>query len=62
MYWFAPETLRAMEFTYFTDIWSYGATIWELLTRGKAPFAEFENWSGTKFAIIADDVKIYCLK
>ena len=51
MYWFAPEVLRAMEFTMMTDVWAYGVTVWELLTRGCAPYTEFERWEGIHLKI-----------
>jgi len=35
MNWFAPETLRTMEFTTKSDIWSFGILMWEIFTRAQ---------------------------
>ena len=37
--WFSMETLRSMEFTVESDIWSFGMLIWEIYTRGQTPFS-----------------------
>ena len=41
MNWFAPETLRTMEFTTKSDIWSFGILMWEIFTRAQE-FHQFE--------------------
>lgn len=35
----APESLRDYRFTFKTDVWSYGVTLWEMYTFGDVPFA-----------------------
>ena len=35
MNWFSPETLRTMEFTPKSDIWSFGILMWEMFTRAQ---------------------------
>ena len=38
MKWFAPETLRSMEFSIKSDIWSFGVLAWEMYTRAQKPY------------------------
>ncbi|XP_065178092.1 epidermal growth factor receptor-like isoform X2 [Sycon ciliatum] len=40
--WLAPECMQARVFTNQTDVWSYGVTMWEVLTFGNAPFKGFK--------------------
>ena len=40
----APEILEFLEFSEKSDSWAFGLLIWEVTTRGKAPFAEIESW------------------
>jgi len=35
--WMAPEAIKLSHFTRATDIWSFGVTIWEIVTRGSEP-------------------------
>jgi len=39
--WTSPETLRSGRFDTKSDIWSLGITMWELLTKGQKPYAEY---------------------
>lgn len=36
--WLAPETLKALQYTTKTDVWSYGIMCWEILNDGKEPY------------------------
>ncbi|XP_065179948.1 melanoma receptor tyrosine-protein kinase-like [Sycon ciliatum] len=38
--WLAPESLEKLVFTHQTDVWSYGVTLWEVLTHGEEPYKE----------------------
>lgn len=42
--WMALESLSAGKFTVYSDVWSYGVVLWELLTRGKTPYADVDNF------------------
>ncbi|KAF8358327.1 hypothetical protein PRIPAC_93322 [Pristionchus pacificus] len=36
--WLAPETLRQLQYSTKTDVWSYGIMCWEILNDGKEPY------------------------
>ncbi len=36
--WMAPESLRKKVYTHKSDVWSYGVTVWEVLTFGARPY------------------------
>ncbi|OAF71775.1 hypothetical protein A3Q56_00456 [Intoshia linei] len=40
--WLAPESLKKGEFSQKSDVWSFGVTIWEMLTFGKIPYNEMK--------------------
>ncbi|CAJ0929569.1 unnamed protein product, partial [Mesorhabditis belari] len=41
--WTAIETLRYGEFSTFSDIWSLGVCLWEILSMGKEPYSHVSN-------------------
>ncbi|XP_013772495.1 tyrosine-protein kinase receptor Tie-1-like [Limulus polyphemus] len=41
--WMAPESMRCGEFSEKSDVWSYGVTIWEILTLAKTPYFDLAN-------------------
>ncbi len=36
----APESLQKTTYTHKSDVWSYGVTVWEVLTFGAQPYEE----------------------
>eukprot|EP01119_Soliformovum_irregulare_P005945 TRINITY_DN1769_c0_g1_i11.p1 TRINITY_DN1769_c0_g1~~TRINITY_DN1769_c0_g1_i11.p1 ORF type:complete len:364 (+),score=95.94 TRINITY_DN1769_c0_g1_i11:142-1233(+) len=41
--WSAPEALSNGKFTKFSDVWSFGITLWEIYEQGKLPYAELTD-------------------
>ncbi|KAM7026463.1 LOW QUALITY PROTEIN: non-receptor tyrosine-protein kinase TYK2 [Acridotheres tristis] len=48
VFWYAPECLKESKFYYSSDVWSFGVTLYELLTRcaGSSPPAKFVEMMG----------------
>ncbi|XP_050081672.1 tyrosine-protein kinase hopscotch isoform X2 [Anopheles aquasalis] len=40
--WYAPETLETQKYSFQSDIWSYGVTLYEMFTFGNTPYAEVD--------------------
>lgn len=41
--WMAPESLKSFEYTFKSDVWSYGILLWELLSLGEVPYSTVDN-------------------
>ncbi|XP_059169867.1 tyrosine-protein kinase SRK2-like [Physella acuta] len=41
--WMAPEVLTSEKFSVKSDVWSYGIVLWEVMTRGGAPYSGMED-------------------
>ena len=36
--WTAPEALESREYSYASEIWSFGITLWEMWSYGRVPY------------------------
>jgi len=52
--WLAPECLQDYQFSVWSDVWSYGITLWEIFTMGEAPWQQFSDYdvSSLKAALL----------
>jgi len=41
--WMAPESLIEKRYSAKSDVWSFGVTLWEILTGGLEPYPDFDN-------------------
>lgn len=41
--WMAPESLKDGVFTSFSDVWSYGIVLWEMVTLASQPYQGLSN-------------------
>jgi len=49
--WTAPEVIKTQIYFKESDIWSFGVTCWEILSRGKLPFYELDSNSDVAYMI-----------
>jgi len=57
IYWQAPEVRRGPYDVLKVDVWSLGATIWEL-TEGATPFEDEEEGPGDRFPTLSDESNV----
>lgn len=51
--WSAPETIGEDKLSHGTDVWSFGATLWELFSGGQAPWAGWQTSQGVRDQLLA---------
>ncbi|XP_067929822.1 hepatocyte growth factor receptor-like [Watersipora subatra] len=49
--WMAVESLKEGRYSSKSDVWSYGVTLWELLTRGSSPYPGVSNYHIKEYVI-----------
>ena len=54
--WLAPESMKNKTFTIKSDVWSFGITIWELLTFGEDPLRDtWKTWNYSSYLEMLDE-------
>lgn len=41
--WYAPESYNFGTFSHASDVWSFGVTLWEMYSYGKAPYGDMRG-------------------
>ncbi|XP_066590355.1 insulin-like receptor isoform X2 [Prorops nasuta] len=49
--WMAPESLKDGVFTSFSDVWSFGVVLWEMVTLGSQPYLGLSNDQVLRYVI-----------
>ncbi|KAM9354071.1 tyrosine-protein kinase receptor TYRO3 [Pholidichthys leucotaenia] len=55
--WIAVESLADNVYTTQSDVWSFGVTMWEIITRGQTPYPGVENSEVYEFLIKGERLK-----
>uniref|UniRef100_A0A182JDY1 Protein kinase domain-containing protein n=1 Tax=Anopheles atroparvus TaxID=41427 RepID=A0A182JDY1_ANOAO len=57
--WYAPETLETQKYSFQSDVWSFGVTLYEMFTFGDTPYSNVDVQSGEQlYQLLQTDKKI----
>ncbi|CAI2356127.1 unnamed protein product [Caenorhabditis sp. 36 PRJEB53466] len=56
--WLPPEACKIHKFTYMSDVWALGVTIWECFSYGGLPFGELTNTEVSSFALKRENMEL----
>ncbi|XP_055540141.1 tyrosine-protein kinase hopscotch [Wyeomyia smithii] len=58
--WYAPETLCTQKYSFQSDVWSFGVTLYEMFTRGNTPYPNVEIRNGSQLfdLIVKDGIRL----
>ncbi|XP_058450641.1 tyrosine-protein kinase hopscotch [Malaya genurostris] len=58
--WYAPETLRTQKYSFQSDVWSFGVTLYEMFTFGETPYPNVEIFNADQLynLIINENVRL----
>lgn len=57
--WYAPECLYSSTFTTYSDVWSFGVTMWEVAQSGKTPYPGMKGRQVLEFIERGNRLKIH---
>ena len=57
--WYAPECLYSNTFTTYSDVWSFGVTMWEVASSGKTPYPGMKGRQVLEFIEKGNRLKIH---
>uniref|UniRef100_A0A0M3IN14 Protein kinase domain-containing protein n=1 Tax=Ascaris lumbricoides TaxID=6252 RepID=A0A0M3IN14_ASCLU len=55
--WLAPETLKSGRYSFKSDVWSFGVTMWEIFAHGQQPYGETEGNKEIRHGVIHQKVR-----
>uniref|UniRef100_A0A0M3IGB9 Tyrosine-protein kinase n=2 Tax=Ascaris TaxID=6251 RepID=A0A0M3IGB9_ASCLU len=56
--WLAPETLKSGRYSFKSDVWSFGVTMWEIFAHGQQPYGETEGNKEIRHGVIHQKLKL----
>lgn len=57
---YAPESLKTFSFSHQSDIWSFGVTLWEMMSYGKDPAYPGEVKDECLLEVLEQGIRLEC--